>query len=477
MTSPLVSVIVPTYNGARYIRSMIESVLDQTYGNFELIVVDDKSTDETIQIVKEYTDPRIRLIVRRKNGGSDAARMKGLRASRGEIIAFLDQDDRFHRDKLVLHVHYLDQHPNIGLTHNARFLIEGDRDTVLRIARPPSVMTFPDIILGYPISPSDTVMRRKWANLEEAWDDSFAVRGQEFIVNGGEMVFYGRLWMAGCQFGTIEHALNYRRIHPDRILSDLDLRCKSELMCQEIVLSDPRCPAEAHVVRDLAAANIYVMFVYHTLNEEERELAKEFLQAALQLNQTLVTGDPCELARFLATSSSQSDETDHVAVTERVFGSLPLEYDWLAAQKDWAIARGYLNRCIRNVIWDRMAVVDQLFVEAEKSGATIDDFFVYDLVGQLNDYELELGIEALTDCLARLIPYLNRIGGRRLTRQVMGQLAVGQAFRRYKTRQYTSVAASVCRAVIHDPKYLVNRGVLSILARSQMHRLGSGSGE
>ncbi len=235
MTDSIVSVIVPTYNGARHIRQLIESVLDQTYPHFELIVVDDSSIDETAQIVKEYSDPRVRLIVRSENRGTDATRITGLNESRGEVIAFLDQDDLFHRDKLLHHVDYLERHPNIGLTHNARLMIEGDGGKILRIWRPPMPLTFQDFILGYPIAPSDMVMRRRWATLEEVWDNSFTQQGEEVIDNGGEIVFNSRLWMAGCQFGLINRALNYRRLHPVRILSDLDLRCRAELLCQEIV--------------------------------------------------------------------------------------------------------------------------------------------------------------------------------------------------------------------------------------------------
>ena len=97
MSESLVSVIIPTYSGASFLGKAIRSVLDQTYPNFELIVVDDKSPDNTEEVVKQFDDPRIKYVRHETNQGAASARRTGCRASSGEIIAFLDQDDLFHR--------------------------------------------------------------------------------------------------------------------------------------------------------------------------------------------------------------------------------------------------------------------------------------------------------------------------------------------------------------------------------------------
>src|ERR1039457_5929793 len=87
----LVSVIMPTYNRGYVVGEAIESILNQTYDNIEVVVVDDGSTDNTQEKLKEYGD-RIRVVYQR-NSGPAAARNRGIRAARGEIIAFLDSDD------------------------------------------------------------------------------------------------------------------------------------------------------------------------------------------------------------------------------------------------------------------------------------------------------------------------------------------------------------------------------------------------
>lgn len=98
--SELISVVLPTYNRAWDLKRAIDSVLDQTYPHFELIVVDDGSSDETIEMMNEIKDERILFIKHQVNKGAAASRNTGIRASKGSYIAFLDSDDTWHPDKL-----------------------------------------------------------------------------------------------------------------------------------------------------------------------------------------------------------------------------------------------------------------------------------------------------------------------------------------------------------------------------------------
>src|SRR4029450_5225599 len=96
---PKVSVIIPTYNGAGFIGETIDSVLEQTYQDFELIVVDDGSTDETHKVLNSYGDKL--KICSQANRGVTAARNAGIQAASGELIAFLDHDDLWEKEKLT----------------------------------------------------------------------------------------------------------------------------------------------------------------------------------------------------------------------------------------------------------------------------------------------------------------------------------------------------------------------------------------
>ena len=114
MNPPAVSVVVPLYNKVRHIRRAVDSVLAQTYQNFELIVVDDGSTDGGGGLVREITDPRIRLIVQ-DNAGVSAARNRGIQEANYELVAFLDADDEWLPCFLQTVIGLRERHPEAGI--------------------------------------------------------------------------------------------------------------------------------------------------------------------------------------------------------------------------------------------------------------------------------------------------------------------------------------------------------------------------
>lgn len=112
----LFSVIIPSFNRADFIRSAVESVLDQSYKSLELIVIDDGSSDNTRNILESFDDPRLRTI-RQENRGVSHARNRALETARGGYIAFLDSDDKFTPDKLERSCNYIAQYPEINIFH------------------------------------------------------------------------------------------------------------------------------------------------------------------------------------------------------------------------------------------------------------------------------------------------------------------------------------------------------------------------
>lgn len=118
-----VSVIIPVYAAEKYIAATVQSVLEQTYDNFELLIVDDGSPDKSIEICQQFIDPRIRII-RQVNRGVAAARNNGIRHAQGEYIAFLDADDLWLSQKLEKHVHHLENSPAVGVSFSYSAFID-----------------------------------------------------------------------------------------------------------------------------------------------------------------------------------------------------------------------------------------------------------------------------------------------------------------------------------------------------------------
>lgn len=122
-----VSVIIPVYKVEQYITDTVQSVLNQTYQNFELIIVDDGSPDRSIEICQQFHDPRIKII-RQNNQGVSAARNNGIRQSQGEYIAFLDADDIWLPEKLEKHVNHLESSPQVGVSFcRSAFIDQGGK--------------------------------------------------------------------------------------------------------------------------------------------------------------------------------------------------------------------------------------------------------------------------------------------------------------------------------------------------------------
>ena len=113
MKLPKISVIIPAYNAELWINKTIQSVLDQTFNDFEIIVVDDGSTDNTSQVVHQFSDPRVQYIYQ-NNQKAAGARNTGISKARGEYIAFLDADDLFKPSKLIKQFSLLENKPYLG---------------------------------------------------------------------------------------------------------------------------------------------------------------------------------------------------------------------------------------------------------------------------------------------------------------------------------------------------------------------------
>ncbi|MBX3058079.1 MAG: glycosyltransferase family 2 protein [Anaerolineae bacterium] len=459
METPKVTVITPAYNGADHIGEAIQSVLGQTYSNVELIVVDDFSTDNTAEIVAQFDDSRLLYLAHEQNRGVDQARMTGLAASTGEIIAFLDQDDYFHPEKLATHVNFLQVNPDVGFTYNSYFNLNHSAPTIRDISRPPQSMTLIDLVRGFPLPPSVMVMRREWALRDELWDEATFLRGRE-------IVFCGRLFLAGCKFALVDRMLNYRRYHAGRLFSNLAKKCADERACQEILFADTRFPKELLKQRDEASANIYMLWAYVALAQGETAVGQDFVRHAVRLHPGLVQGVPCELTKFFLMYAIDEELLPHEELLCQLFAQFPPELGSISDQWQWAAGQGSLIKGIRSVMWGQVENGRTHFDKAVSLGAQIESFTIQVLTTQLIYFESEFGMDAASHVVQELIPYLKQVGSSESFRAFRGNYAINRAFRRFEEGQYTEVPKDVLRAVLADPNYLANRGVLSILLRS-----------
>ncbi len=131
-TQPLISVILPVYNAAPYLRLSIESILNQTYSNFELLILDDHSTDGSSKIIEDYQDSRIRVIRHTTNLGLIACLNKGLEQAKGTYIARMDADDISLPHRFTTQLAFMEAHPAVGVCGSWVKYIGQNKGTVMQ---------------------------------------------------------------------------------------------------------------------------------------------------------------------------------------------------------------------------------------------------------------------------------------------------------------------------------------------------------
>ena len=125
--SPEISVVIPAYNAAAYLPETIGSVMAQSLQNWELLVIDDGSTDDTAAVVSQMAEQDSRIVlISQPNGGVSSARNLGAQKARSELVAFLDADDRWHSDKLKVHVDFMRSHPTVAVSFARVAFIDAD---------------------------------------------------------------------------------------------------------------------------------------------------------------------------------------------------------------------------------------------------------------------------------------------------------------------------------------------------------------
>ncbi|MBW4650076.1 MAG: glycosyltransferase [Kastovskya adunca ATA6-11-RM4] len=156
-----VSVIVPAYGVEKFIAATVQSILNQTYQNFELLIVDDESPDRSVEICRQFADPRIKIISQ-KNRGLAGARNTGIRHATGEYLAFLDGDDLWLPEKLEKHVEHLERSPEVGVSFSRSGFIDEYGESLGTYIMPKLTgITATDLFLGSPIGNGSTPVIRR----------------------------------------------------------------------------------------------------------------------------------------------------------------------------------------------------------------------------------------------------------------------------------------------------------------------------
>jgi glycosyltransferase involved in cell wall biosynthesis len=212
---PQVSVIIPTRNRSDFLRAALSSVLKQTYQNFEIIVVDDASTDDTATVVASFNDERIRFLQHETNKGGSAARNTGIHASKCDYIAFLDDDDEWLPDKLRKQMEVLvASPPEVGGVYTGCLDVDKASGKVIRQRIPTKRGNlFRDLLIQNCVGGTSTMLLRKVCFQQVGLFDESLPRSQDYD-----------LWIRISQeflFECVQEPLFKYNIHGRKISTDL----------------------------------------------------------------------------------------------------------------------------------------------------------------------------------------------------------------------------------------------------------------
>lgn len=315
---PRISVIMPTYNRARFLGDAIRSVLAQTLTDFEVIVVDDGSTDNTSEIVRAFADPRVKYL-RQDNQGPAGARNNGIRASTGEYVSFLDSDDTFLPRKLEIQARALDLEYDLGLVAGGyEFIDEGGR--LLREERPwigrPS-LDLPTILLGG-VAPVHAVMvRREWLDRVGSFDASF--RAAE------DMDLWYRLSLAGCRMDWVPATVCRYRIHRRNMSRSVRDHYRALNAVLETVFARSDLPEQIRGRRDEIYAQACLGEAGRLYGAGDIEDAKGALRSALLLDPGLRRDNDHRLADAMVAWERSVWAGDRAGLLDQVLENLPTE--------------------------------------------------------------------------------------------------------------------------------------------------------
>ncbi|MEP5154975.1 glycosyltransferase family 2 protein [Planktotalea sp.] len=282
---PVASIIVPAFNVAKTIAETLDALLAQTFQDFEIIVVDDGSTDRTVDVLENYSDdPRVRIVSQR-NRGLAGARNTGIHEAVGTYIGFCDADDVWEPAKLQVHVNHLGRNPDIGISYSGSSLVD-DEGTDLCIAQRPRLhgITAAHILKRNPIGNGsaavirrevfDEIAYRPRSERERCWFFDETFRQSEDI----------ECWLrialtTGWEFEGVSGLLTRYRVNSSGLSASTDRQLESwERVVAKLAAIQP-----AFFARHLKAARAYQLryLARRAISDGQGERAVELSKASL----------------------------------------------------------------------------------------------------------------------------------------------------------------------------------------------------
>jgi glycosyltransferase involved in cell wall biosynthesis len=283
---PDVSVIIPTYNRANYLKKSIQSVLDQTFSNFEIIVVNNFSTDDTLEVISSLNDSRIKVINFHNGGIIAKARNQGIIKSVGKYISFLDDDDLWCSNKLEIQVKFLYDNPDIQIIYSNAFIVDefdNKKDLLLNKEQPKSGHVFPDLLYENFVPILTVLMKR------EVYEE-IGLFIEDIDVKGSEDYEYWLRTALSFNFGYIDSELALYRVHSGSVSNSIN----RPLIWQKVlnlflINSDVPVEYKDKIVENIERINADVSVYYWSISDKKKakDYARRYIDFSYKMHNYL----------------------------------------------------------------------------------------------------------------------------------------------------------------------------------------------
>ena len=293
---PVVSVVIPMYNVEKYIEQSINSVLNQSYHHFELILVDDGCVDKTLDIVNNFTDPRIRIVCQ-ENRGLSGARNTGIESARGIYIALLDADDYWAADKLTKHIQHLSANPKVGISYCPSLFIDEEGE-LLGVGQFPKLksITKQHIFCRNPIGNGSSPVIRRSVLSEVGYygikkDKYRRMYFDESLRQSEDIELWTRIALkTKWQFEGISTPLTYYRVNDSGLSADVDKQFAS--WQHAVMLNKASDPAFFKQLYSLAKAYQLRYLARRAVQSKSKVAAFKLIHQAIYCNYRIILQEP-----------------------------------------------------------------------------------------------------------------------------------------------------------------------------------------
>lgn len=330
----LVSVIIPAYNQGHFLAEAVNSVLSQTYPDFEVIVVDDGSTDDTAVVAQRFTDARVRYIYK-ENGGLSSARNEGLRHARGHFISYLDSDDCFLPQKLEILVAAFNEHPAAGLVAGHAVPVDEHGRYVGKRFDIPLPEDLHLLLLGNPLHVGSVLVRREWQDKAGFFDES--LRSYE------DWDMWLRLARLGCQMQYVPQPVSLYRFHTAQMTRDGRQMTTATFAVLDKFFGDESLPAEWLALRDQAYSQAYLRKTAQAYRGRDYATGQHSLLQAVALDPALVDDNGDRLANHFSAWVELPKTSDKFAFLEDIYNHLPPELPTLQQRRRADLGRAAMQ--------------------------------------------------------------------------------------------------------------------------------------